>query len=169
MFIKEIKIQYGLNTSDKVFYQNGSLNICCHLDFIKKTLILLHFLPQWHPIHFFFNFTEARENENWFGAHQQLSSFFLPMHPNQSLPGLKIFLWLILIKNWWIARLLPQVWHSPPTWHFPLYQILVALLHKKICPLNWYWMIPQLLFFVTEKRKYATQNEKVIIKEQSLF
>ena len=40
---------------------------------------------------------------------------------------------------------------------------------QKICPLNWYWMIPQLLFFATEKRKYATQKEKEKIKEQPLL
>ena len=169
MFIKKSKIQYGLNTFDKVFYQIGSLNVVKNQSWILllTTLILLHFLPQWHPIHFF-NFTEARENENWFGAHQQLSSFF-SSHASQSITPRP--------ENFFVANIDQKLMDCLPATSSVAFSADLALptlsnisgFTQKICPLNWYWMIPQLLFFATEKRKYATQKEKEKIKEQPLL
>ena len=132
-----------------------------------KASSYLYLLSQWDPIQFF-NFTGARENENWFGAHQQLSSFFLPMHPNQSLSR---------PENFFVANIDQKLMDCLPATSSVAFSADLALptlsnisgFTQKICPLNWYWMIPQLLFFATEKRKYATQKEKEKIKEQPLL
>ena len=169
-----IKIQNSiwpktLNTFNKVFYQIGSLNVVKNQSCILllMTLILLHFFTTVAP-NTFFQFYRSQRKWKLIWCTPTTFKFF-SSHASQSITPRP--------ENFFVANIDQKLMDCLPATSSVAFSTDLALptlsnisgFTQKICPLNWYWMIPQLLFFATEKRKYATQKEKEKIKDQPLL
>ena len=131
------------------------------------TLILLHFFTTVAP-NTFFQFYRSQRKWKLIWCTPTTFKFF-SSHASQSITPRP--------ENFFVANIDQKLMDCLPATSSVAFSTDLALptlsnisgFTQKICPLNWYWMIPQLLFFATEKRKYATQKEKEKIKEQPLF